>query len=69
MNQLVLTEDLLRNIIRETVKESIREERLSLYLSLLPKVSDKEMKEIEKICGIPSDYNHSEFVDITNLFE
>jgi len=38
---------MLRDIIKQSVREVLREERLSLFLALIPLVSDKEIHEIE----------------------
>ena len=51
----------LKKLIKDSVREAIREERVALYLSLLPKVSAKEQKEIEKLFGSPEDYDESHF--------
>jgi len=56
----------LKEIIKKSVKEAIREERINLFLSIIPYVSDKEQKEIEKLYGKPSDYNEKDFEDFTN---
>jgi hypothetical protein len=68
MKQLTINQDMLKTVIKDTIKETLREERVSLFLSMIPAVSDKEMKEIEEICGKPSDYAENEFVDITDWF-
>jgi hypothetical protein len=56
----------LKEIIKDSVKEALREERLALYETLIPLVSKKEQKEIEKIHGSPADYNENEFTDLTD---
>lgn len=55
----------LKKVIKESVKEAIKEERLNLYLSIIPYVSKKEQKEIEKLYGEPSKYDETKFKDMT----
>jgi len=43
----------------------LQEERLSLFLALIPIVSTKEMQEIENKFPSPENYNTDEFVDMT----
>ncbi|MGB0564576.1 MAG: hypothetical protein ACPGVO_22665 [Spirulinaceae cyanobacterium] len=50
----------------ETVREVLREERLTLWLALLPRVSDDEMQEIQAQFGVPADYATDEFVNMTD---
>jgi hypothetical protein len=54
-------------MIKQAVSEAIKEERLNLYLSLLPTVSDEEMEDIVSKHGTPSKNN--EYTDISNLFD
>ena len=49
-----LNERKLKILIKESVKESINAEVLKLRAVLLPYVSNKEQKEIEKKYGKPS---------------
>jgi len=56
--------DELKKLIKESVKEAIKEERLNLYLSIIPYVSEKEQREIEKLYGEPSKYNEKKFKDM-----
>ncbi len=56
---------LLRQIIKESIREVLQEERLSLFLALIPIVSTKEMQEIENKLPSPENYNTDEFVDMT----
>ena len=61
-----IEEKALKDIIKQSIKEVLREERLNLYLSILPRVSNKEMKEIERLYGSPEDYNKADFIDKTD---
>jgi len=47
-------EQKLKMLIKESIKESIRAEILKLKAALLPYVSDKEQRDIEKQYGKPS---------------
>lgn len=57
---------MLKDLIKESIREVLKEERLSLYLALIPVVSDKEAREIEAKFSSPSQYNPEEFIDMTN---
>ncbi len=59
-------QDLIRNSVRDTVRTVLREERLTLWLALLPRVSNHEMKAIETQFGIPTDYQSEETLDMTD---
>ncbi len=48
------------------VTEAIREERINLYFSLLPDVSDEEMRDIEKTFSAPAE--NDEYEDISGWF-
>ena len=69
MNEVTVELNILKDLVKESVKEAIKEERLNLSYALIPKVSNEEMKEIDSICGKPSDYNPDEFDDITDWFK
>ncbi|PSB20895.1 hypothetical protein C7B65_05665 [Phormidesmis priestleyi ULC007] len=58
--------ELIQQSVRETIHEVLREERLALCLALIPRVSEKEMQEIRGQFGSPSDYDKSEFVNMTD---
>jgi hypothetical protein len=49
--QSVLTTRQLRKIIREEVQGIVEREILKLKISLLPHVSEKEQREIERMFG------------------
>ena len=58
--------ELLRGIIKESVIEAIRAQRFNLIESLIPEVSENEMKEIiSKYGSVP---DNQEFTDVTELF-
>jgi uncharacterized protein with ACT and thioredoxin-like domain len=57
---------MLRDIIKESIREVLREERLSLFLALIPFASDKEIHEIEARFSAPSHYDPEEFIDMTD---
>ncbi len=54
------------DLIKMAVAEAIREERVNLYFSLLPNVSDNEMQDIEK--SFTSLDETTEYEDITDWF-
>lgn len=57
---------LIQETVRETMLEVLKKERLALCLALIPRVSDREMREIEKQFGSPSDYDQDEFINMTD---
>ncbi|WP_041429914.1 hypothetical protein [Synechococcus sp. PCC 7502] len=60
---------MLRDTIRQSVREVLREEReerLSLFLALIPIVSDKDIHKIEAKFPTPSKYAPEEFTDMTD---
>ncbi|WP_416666548.1 hypothetical protein [Egbenema bharatensis] len=61
-----MDENALKQLVKDSVREVLREERLKLCQVLLPFVSDKEMQEIQEKLGSPSDYDKSEFVNMTD---
>ncbi len=56
----------LKALIKESIREVLREERLMLYKSLMPYISQEEQVEIESEFGSPSDYKAEEFIDMTD---
>ncbi|WP_265266634.1 hypothetical protein [Spirulina subsalsa] len=56
----------LKELIRDTIRTVLREERLTLWLALLPRVSNREMKAIETEFGKPTDYQTEEALDMTD---
>jgi len=44
----------LKTIVKESVKEALRAEMMKLRALVLPEVSEKEQKDIEKRYGAPS---------------
>ena len=51
-------------LIKETIRETIKEEMLNLYLSILPKVRNEEIEDIQKNSFSKSD--DDEYLDITD---
>ena len=49
-----LTKKELKTAVRESVREVLTEERMQLRAILLPDVSEKEQKDIERLYGKPS---------------
>lgn len=56
----------LKAIIKESVQEALKEERLLLYQTLIPYITDQEQTDIENELGKPSDYEADEMIDMTN---
>ncbi|QYX31266.1 hypothetical protein [Sphaerospermopsis torques-reginae] len=57
---------LIQETVRETMLEVLKKERLALCLALIPRVSDREMQEIQEQFGSPSDYDQDEFINMTD---
>jgi len=62
----IMEAQMLRDIIKESIREVLREERLSLFLALIPVVSDKEIREIEANLPSLSQYKPEDFTDMTD---
>jgi hypothetical protein len=56
----------LKELVKESLREVLKEERLRLCQVLIPYVSDQEMQEIQEKLGSPSDYDKSEFINMTD---
>jgi len=54
MANIIITEKKLKNLFRETLKEVLTLEFMKLRADLLPFVSKREQKEIEKLYGKPA---------------
>jgi hypothetical protein len=54
MSSITITEEKLKNLFKETLKEVLTLEFMKLRADLLPFVSEKEQKEIEKTYGKPT---------------
>jgi len=52
-----ISKDELEEIIEKKLKEIL----LKAFTELIPYVSDEEQEEIEKIAGIPENYDEEEF--------
>lgn len=61
-----IAQDDLKRLIKESVREVLREERLGLCEIMIPKVSKKEMGEIQAGLGSPADYRKDDFTDMTD---
>ena len=61
----MITQAELKQLIKESIREVLKEERLTLYETLTSYVSDKEMKEIERKLPSPSEFDETEFKDMT----
>jgi hypothetical protein len=60
-----MRKDEIKSIIKETLKEILIEERINIYELIIPKISKREMKEIEKKYGPKPQYNEKEFTNMT----
>ncbi|NJO41147.1 MAG: hypothetical protein HC769_02900 [Cyanobacteria bacterium CRU_2_1] len=56
----------LKQLVKESVREVLREERLKLCQILIPFVSDREMRAIQEKLGSPSNYDKTEFINMTD---
>lgn len=54
MVNVTFTESKLKNLFREALKETFSLEFMKLRADLLPFVSEKEQKQIEKLYGKPN---------------
>ncbi len=54
MPTLTISKKELRDTVRESVREAFAQEMMSLRAFLLPFVSEREQKDIERLYGKPS---------------
>jgi len=54
MANITITESRLKNLFRETLKEVLTLEFMKLRADLLPFVSEKEQRNIERLYGKPT---------------
>ena len=58
--------EVVQQTVQETMNEVLRKEKFAFIFSQRPYVSDEEQADIEEHFGSPSDYDRSEFVDMTD---
>ncbi|WP_199302037.1 DUF433 domain-containing protein [Pseudanabaena cinerea] len=58
--------EVVQQTVQETMNEVLRKEKFAFIFSQMPCVSDEEQADIEDHFGSPSDYDRSEFVDMTD---
>ncbi|MBU2446633.1 MAG: hypothetical protein KJ666_13840 [Bacteroidetes bacterium] len=68
MNQTIEITKNLKKIIKSSIREVLAEERASLIPAIIPVVSKKELADIVKRYGKPSDYSERELIDKTDWF-
>ncbi|MCL5990834.1 MAG: hypothetical protein M1419_01870 [Bacteroidetes bacterium] len=66
MPDILKEKTLIKEMFRDVLLEIIREERIKFYDTIIPTVSDEEMKDIEKRYGSSSKYKKEDFVDMTD---
>ena len=54
MATLTIPKNELKTIVKESLREILEQETMKIRSLLLPAVSLKEQKDIEKRCGVPS---------------
>ena len=52
--RITINEEKLKKIIKEAIKEIIEEGKMGNILKSIPTVSEKEMKDINKVYGKPT---------------
>lgn len=65
METVTLNIEELKSLIKDAVRDSIRAERLQITETLLPEISEKEMKEIRSFYG--NKPAEQDFTDMTGL--
>jgi len=56
-----IDEKKLKTLLKESVREVMRTELMQLRALVLPEVSEKEQKDVEKLYGSPSRKAHKEY--------
>lgn len=68
MSQTLEVTEVLKEIIKSSIREVLAEERVSLIQAIIPSVTKKELADIEKRYGKPTDYSEKELTDKTSWF-
>jgi len=50
------------NVLRRIIRREVRRMFLETLLELIPYVSDREQKEIERVAGSPENYREEDFM-------
>ncbi len=52
--EIAISENKFYDLVKKAMREAIQEEKIDIFLKGLPAVSEREMKDIEKLYGEPS---------------
>lgn len=52
--EIAISENKFYDLVKKAMREVIQEEKIDIFLKGLPLVSEREMKDIEKLYGEPS---------------
>ena len=52
--EIAISENKFYDLVKKAMREAIQEEKIDIFLKGLPLVSEREMKDIEKLYGEPS---------------
>ena len=52
--EIPISKSKLYDLVKKAMREAIQEEKIDIFLKGLPSVSEREMKDIEKLHGEPS---------------
>ena len=52
--EIAISENKFYDLVKKAMREAIQEEKIDIFLKGLPSVSEREMKDIEKLYGEPS---------------
>ena len=62
--ETVLKNDEVFELIKKAVSEALDDKITQLKLSMIPFVSNEEMREIEEELGSPEDYQDHDFIEV-----
>ena len=65
--EIPISKSKLYDLVKKAMREAIQEEKIDIFLKGLPSVSEREMKDIEKLYGEPSKKKEVAFSETIEL--
>ena len=65
--EIVISENKFYYLVKKAMKEAIQDEMMEIFLKSLPSVSEREMKNIEKLYDKPSKEKEIAFSEVIEV--
>ena len=65
--EIVISENKFYDLVKKAMKEAIQDEMIEIFLKSLPSVSEREMKNIEKLYDKPSKEKEIAFSEVIEV--